>query len=325
MIKNFKELIEAAKKQGVMRLAVAAAQDTDVLKAVAEAKEMGLVEPILVGDQEKIIEIMKKLNITSELYEIINEPDLIQAARKAVELVSTGEAEFLMKGILQTADILRAVLDKEIGLRTENLLSHVMVYEVSSYHKLLFLTDGGMNVAPDLNQKVQILENAVIACKALGMDRVNAACLASAEVVNPKIQATVDAKAIADMKDKWDALGVSVIGPAALDLAISKEACEHKGYYEPGAGDADILLAPYIEVGNALGKSLTYFAGSKSAGVIMGAKAPIVLVSRADSSEAKLLSIALGSLISGQNKPQKPSCGGGCGNGGCGGCGCGGH
>jgi phosphate butyryltransferase len=315
MITNFKELIEAAKKQGVMRLAVAAAQDADVLKAVAEAKELGLVEPILVGDQEKIIEIMKKLNITSELYEIRHEPDLIQAARKAVELVSTGEAEFLMKGILQTADILRAVLDKEIGLRTKNLLSHVMVYEVPSYHKLLFLSDGGMNVAPDLNQKVQILENTITACKALGMERVNAACLASAEIVNPKIQASVDAKAIADMKDKWDALGVSVIGPAALDLAISKEACEHKGYHEVGAGDADILLAPYIEVGNALGKSLTYFAGSKSAGIIMGAKAPIVLVSRADSSEAKLLSIALGSLIACQNKPQAHSCGGGC-------CGC---
>ncbi|MDF2532562.1 MAG: phosphate butyryltransferase [Clostridia bacterium] len=320
MIKNFNELLEAAKKQGVMRLAVAAAQDTDVLKAVAEAKEIGLVEPILVGDQDKIIEIMKKLNITSELYEIIHEPDLVQAARKAVELVSTGEAEFLMKGILQTADILRAVLDKEIGLRTENLLSHVMVYEVPTYHKLLFLSDGGMNVAPDLNQKVQILENAVTACKALGMDTVNAACLAGAEVVNPKIQATVDAKAIADMKDKWDAMGVSVIGPAALDLAISKEACEHKGYHEKGSGDADILLVPYYEVGNALGKSLTYFAGSKSAGIIMGAKAPIVLVSRADSSEAKLLSIALGSLISGQNKPQQTSCGGGC----CG-CNCGGH
>lgn len=320
MIKNFKELLEAAKKQGVMRLAVAAAQDADVLKAVAEAKEMGLVEPILVGDQEKIIEIMQKLNITSELFEIIHEPDLIQAARKAVELVSAGEAEFLMKGILQTSDILKAVLDKEIGLRTENLLSHVMVYEVPSYHKLLFLTDGGMNVAPDLNQKVQILENAVTACKSLGMERINAACLAGAEVVNPKIQATVDAKEIADMKDRWEAMGVSVIGPAALDLAISKEACEHKGYTAEGAGDADILLVPYYEVGNALGKSLTYFAGSKSAGIIMGAKAPIVLVSRADSSEAKLLSIALGSLISGQNKPAQPHCGGGC----CG-CSCGGQ
>ncbi|MDF2841098.1 MAG: phosphate butyryltransferase [Clostridia bacterium] len=315
MITNFNELIEAAKKQGVMRLAVAAAQDADVLKAVADAKELGLVEPILVGDQEKIIEIMKTLNITSELYEIIDEPDLTQAARKAVELVSTGEAEFLMKGVLQTADIMRAVLDKEIGLRTDNLLSHVMVYEVASYHKLLFLTDGGMNVAPDLNQKVQILENAVTACKALGMEKVNAACLAGAEVVNPKIQATVDAKEIADMKDKWEAMGASVIGPVALDLAISKEACEHKGYHADGAGDADILLVPYYEVGNALGKSLTYFAGSKSAGIIMGAKAPIVLVSRADSSEAKLLSIALGSLISCQNKPQAHECGGGC-------CGC---
>ncbi len=320
MITNFKELIEAAKNQGIMRLAVAAAQDADVLKAVHEAKEMGLVEPILVGDQEKIIEIMNELNITSEMYEIIHEPDLIKAARKAVELVSTGEAEFLMKGKLQTADIMRAVLDKEIGLRTENLLSHVMVYEVPSYHKLLFLTDGGMNVAPDLNQKVQILENAIISCQALGMDKVNVACLAGAEVVSPKIQATVDAKAIADMKDKWDAMGVSVIGPAALDLAISKEACEHKGYHEEGAGNADILLVPYYEVGNALGKSLTYFAGSKSAGVIMGAKAPIVLVSRADSSEAKLLSIAFGCLISGQTKSQQTSCCGGCCN-----CNCGEH
>lgn len=308
MITNFKELLETAKKQGVMRLAVAAAQDADVLKAVHEAKEMGLVEPILVGDQEKIIEIMNKLGIISEMYEIIHEADLIQAARKAVELVSTGEAEFLMKGILQTADIMRAVLDKEIGLRTDNLLSHVMVYEVPSYNKLLFLTDGGMNVAPDLNQKVQILENAITSCKALGMDRVNIACLAGAEVVNPKIQATVDAKAIADMKDKWDAMNASVIGPVALDLAISKAACEHKGYNEEGAGNADILLVPYYEVGNALGKSLTYFAGSKSAGVIMGAKAPIVLVSRADSAEAKLLSIALGCLISSKNKPQQASC-----------------
>ncbi|MGB7605093.1 MAG: bifunctional enoyl-CoA hydratase/phosphate acetyltransferase [Lutisporaceae bacterium] len=320
MITSFKEILEAAKNQGVMRLAVAVAQDVDVLKAVNEAKEMGLIEPILVGDQEKIIEIMNKLGITSEMYEIIHETDLIQAARKAVELVSTGEAEFLMKGKLQSADIMRAVLDKEIGLRTENLLSHVMVYEAPSYHKLLFLTDGGMNVAPNLNQKVQILENAITSCKALGMDRINVACLAGAECVDPKIQATVDAKAIADMKDKWDAMGVSVIGPAALDLAISKEACEHKGYHEEGAGNADILLAPYYEVGNALGKSLTYFAGAKSAGIIMGAKAPIVLVSRADSSEAKLLSIALGCLISGQSKSQKTSCGGGCCD-----CNCGGH
>jgi phosphate butyryltransferase len=154
-----------------------------------------------------------------------------------------------------------------------------------------------MNVAPDLAQKVQILENAVKVCKGMKMDKIYASCIAGAETVNPKIPATVDAKAIADMKDKWEAYGVVVEGPVALDLAISSEACAHKGYKGEGGGNADIILVPYYEVGNALGKSLTYFAGAKSAGIIMGAKVPIILVSRADSSETKLLSIALGSII----------------------------
>lgn len=297
MIKNFNELMEAAKSQKKMKIVVAAAQDEDVIKAVSQAKEMGLAEPVLVGDEDKIKEIMDKLEIHSSEYEIINEPDMIQAARRSVELVRNGKGDFLMKGLLQTADIMRAVLDKEIGLRTENLISHVMLYEVPAYKKLIYLTDGGMNVAPDLSQKIQILENAVKVCKAMKMDRIYVSCIAGAETVNPKIQATVDAKAIADMKGKWEAQGVAVQGPVALDLAISSEACAHKGYKGEGGGNADILLVPYYEVGNALGKSLTYFAGAKSAGVIMGAKVPIVLVSRADPSETKLLSIALGSII----------------------------
>jgi phosphate butyryltransferase len=297
MIKNFKELMEAAKSQKTMRIVVAAAQDEDVIKAVSQAKEIGLAEPVLVGDAGKIKEIMEKLNIQNSDYEIIDEPDMIQAARKSVELVRNGKGDFLMKGLLQTADIMRAVLDKEIGLRTDNLISHVMVYEAPTYSKLLYTTDGGMNVAPNLEQKIQILENAIKVCKAMKMDKIYASCLAGAETVNPKISATVDAKAIADMKDKWDAQGVVVQGPVALDLAISSEACAHKGYKGEGGGIADIILVPYYEVGNALGKSLTYFAGAKSAGVIMGAKVPIVLVSRADSSESKLLSIALGSVI----------------------------
>ncbi len=297
MIKNFKEMLEAAKQQRRMKIVVAAAQDDDVIKAVSQAKEMGLAEPVLVGDAGKIKEIMAKLNLNVGDYEIIDEPDLVQAARKSVELVRNGKGDFLMKGLLQTADIMRAVLDKEIGLRTDNLISHVMVYEAPTYEKLLYTTDGGMNVAPDLEQKVQILENAIKVCKAMKMDKIYASCLAGAETVNPKIPATVDAKAIADMKDKWDAMNVVVQGPVALDLAISSEACAHKGYKGEGGGMADILLAPYYEVGNVLGKSLTYFAGAKSAGIIMGAKVPIVLVSRADSSESKLLSIALGSVI----------------------------
>jgi len=297
MIKNFKELLEAAKSQKKMKIVVAAAQDEDVIKAVSQAKEMELAEPVLVGDEGKIKEIMDRLKVQGSGYEIIDEPDMIQAARRSVELVRNGKGDFLMKGLLQTADIMRAVLDKEIGLRTENLISHVMVYEVPTYKKLIYLTDGGMNVAPDLDQKVQILENAIKACKAMKMDKVYASCLAGAETANPKIPATVDAKAIANMKEKWEAQGVVVEGPVALDLAISSEACAHKGYKGEGGGNADILLVPYYEVGNALGKSLTYFANARSAGIIMGAKVPIVLVSRADSSESKLLSIALGSII----------------------------
>ena len=301
MIKNFSELLEKAKSGKKARLVVAAAQDEDVLKAVTNAAEMGLVNPILVGDIEKVEEIGKKLSLDLSGFKKVNVLDEIEAARASVKMIRDGEGDFLMKGILQTADIMRAVLDKEIGLRTENLISHVMVYEVPAYEKLLYLTDGGMNVAPDLAQKVQILENAVIVTKAMGLEKTYASVLAGAEVVNPKIPATVDGKAIADMKEKWDRLGVVVDGPVALDLAISKEACKHKKYVGEGGGQADILLVPYYEVGNALGKSLTYFAGGKSAGIIMGAKVPIVLVSRADSAESKLYSIALGGIISTNN------------------------
>lgn len=297
MIKNFEQLLEAAKSQKKMRLVVAVAQDDDVLKAVHEAKKMGLVDPLLVGDEAQIKSIMAKLGIDSSEYEIVHEADILLAARKSVELISSARGDFLMKGIVQTADIMRAVLDKEIGLRTENLISHVMVYEASTYEKLMYTTDGGMNVAPNLEQKVQILENAIKVCKAMGLDRIYAACLAGAETVNPKIPATVDAKAIADMKDKWDSMNVAVDGPVALDLAISKEACAHKKYNSEVGGNADILLVPYYEVGNAMGKALTYFAHAKSAGIIMGAKCPIVLVSRADTAETKLLSIALGSVV----------------------------
>lgn len=297
MIKDFDELLSAIRSKKTMKLAVASAQDKDVLKAIHKATHMKLIDPILVGDADKIVNILSDLEISKENYKIINEPDVIEAAKKTVSIVRTGEADFLMKGLIQTADIMRAVLDKENGLRTDSLISHVMVYKVDTYPKFLFLTDGGINIAPNLDQKVKILENAITVCKAMGLDKIYASCLAGAEIVNPKIPATIDAKAIVDMKDKWNKLNVIVEGPVALDLAISKLACKHKGYKGEGGGKADILLAPYYEVGNVLGKSLTYFASSKSAGIIMGAKTPIVLVSRADSSETKLLSIALGSII----------------------------
>ncbi len=297
MIKNFEELLSAVKSKKTMKVVVAAAQDNDVIEAVSKAETMGLINPVLVGDANKIIGIFDEMGISYRDFEIVDEPDIIESAKKAVSLVKNGDADFLMKGLIPTADIMRAVLDKEKGLRTDSLISHVMVYKVDTYPKFLFLTDGGINVAPNLEQKVKILENAITVCKAMGLDKIYAACLAGAETVNPKIQATVDAKAIADMKEKWAEFNTVAEGPVALDLAINKVACAHKGYKGEGGGNADILLVPYYEVGNVLGKSMTYLANSESAGIIMGAKVPIVLVSRADSAETKLLSIALGSII----------------------------
>jgi phosphate butyryltransferase len=297
MIKNFDELLELAKNGCKMKLSVAAAEDDEVLIAVESARKLGIVDAILVGDKEKIEKIAKEKLIDLSQYEIVDCKNLVQAARTAVSLVSQGKADFLMKGLIGTADLLRAVLDKEIGLRGSGLLSHVMIYSVPTYHKLLFLTDGGMVTYPDLNQKVQIIQNGVKVAKALGVNPIHVAPLCAVEVINPDMQATIDAAALSKMNQRGQIKDCIVDGPLALDNAISKEAAKHKGIVSPVAGEADILLVPNIESGNLLGKSLTYFAGAKSAGIIMGAKCPIVLVSRADTHESKLYSIALGSLV----------------------------
>lgn len=300
MITDFEKLLEKAKTQKTMKLAVAAAQDEEVLMAVHEAYSMGIAEPILVGDGACIKDIAARLKIDIKEFEIIDVPDLKEAARQAVSLVSSGRAQFVMKGILGTADLLKAVLDKEIGLRGKNLLSHVMVYKVPAYHKLIFLTDGGMNIAPSLEEKKQIIENAVLVCKALGLDQPKVAALTAVEKVNDKMQATVDAAKLKEMSDAGEFGNAIVDGPLSFDLAFSKEAAKHKGVESPVAGETDVLLVPAIEVGNGIGKCMTYFANSESAGVVMGAKAPIVLVSRADTHKAKLYSIALGSVVAGK-------------------------
>lgn len=299
MIKNFDQLLQKAKQQKIMKLAVAAAQDDEVLKAVDAAFDMGLAEPILVGDKNKIEEIAKSLDIDVTKFEVIDKPDFESAARVAVSLVSSGKADFLMKGILGTADLLKAVLDKEIGLRGKNLLSHVMVYEIPAYHKLIYLTDGGMNIAPGLEEKKQIIENAIQVCKAMGLEKPKVAALTAVEKINPKMQATVDAGQLKEMSNRGEFGDAIVDGPLSFDLAVSSEAARHKGVQSPVCGDADVILVPTIEVGNGIGKCMTYFANARSAGIVMGAAAPVVLVSRADTHEAKLYSIALGSVIAG--------------------------
>ncbi|SES62591.1 phosphate butyryltransferase [Anaerobranca gottschalkii] len=297
MITSIQQIIEKAKEVPKQTLVVAAAEDNEVLAAVSEGVNLGIVDAILVGDEEGIKEIAQGEGYDISRCRIINEPDKIKAARKSVEMVSQGEASLVMKGLLGTADILRAVLDKEIGLRTGRVLSHVAVLEIQGYDKLFLLTDGAMNIAPDLSQKAQIVQNAVTVAHALGIDTPKVAPLAAVELVNPDMQATLDAANLSKMADRGQIKGCIIDGPLALDNAVSLEAAKHKGIVSPVAGNADILLVPDIEAGNVLYKSIVYFANAKTAGIIAGAKAPVVLTSRSDTHEAKLYSIALGVLV----------------------------
>ena len=303
MINKLDDMLKKLKGDKRVTLSVAAAHDEEVLLAIKSAVEMEIITPILIGQEHKIRKISKEINFDLSKFKIINKGTIEECAETAVKLVSSGEADFAMKGLLDTSVILKAVLNKEWGLRTDSLLSHVMVYEVPSYDKLLVTTDGGMNIEPDYDQKVKILKNAIEATKPLGLKHIKVACLAAKEKVNSKMQATVDARALQEAGERGEfGKDVTVEGPLAFDLAVSKEAAKVKGFKSKVSGETDIMLMPTIEVGNGIGKALTYFAGAKSAGIIMGAKAPKVLVSRADSHESKLYSIAYGSLIAGYNK-----------------------
>jgi phosphate butyryltransferase len=301
MIKSLDQLLEV--KGTRMKLVVVACQDEDVLGAVAESAQLGISEPILIGSKQETLELAEKLGIDISGFRFIEASDLEEAAEKGVRLVSSGEADFIMKGLVDTSILLKAVLNKEWGLRTESLISHVMVYEVNNYPKLLYLTDGGMNLYPDVEDKAKIIDNAGIVARAMGNKKIKVAALAAKEKVNPKMPATLDAAELEKMS-KEGRFGEDIVveGPMALDLALSKEAVEIKKFPGEVAGEADILLVPNIEMGNGIGKAITYLAGGKSAGIIMGAKVPVVLVSRADDKETKLYSIALGNMIAKYSK-----------------------
>lgn len=289
-------LIEQATQLKDATVAVAAAEDREVLEAVSMAVERGMAKFLLFGDSEKINEILKAVSpelLDSPVVSVLHAGSTKEAAESAVKAVRNNEATALMKGNIATAVILKAVLNKEYGLRTGSALSHVAVFEIPGYDRLTVLTDAGMNIAPDLEQKVQIINNSVGVARGIGIENPKVAPLAAVEVVNPSMQATVDAAVLTQMNRRGQIKGCVVDGPLALDNAVSIEAAEHKGIHSEAAGKADILLVPNIETGNALYKSLIYFARAKVGAVIAGAKAPIVLTSRADSAESKLYSLAL--------------------------------
>ena len=297
ILKSFEDIVEAVKGKAPKRVAVAAAQDDAVLEAVRGAREQKLAEFTLVGDIDKIKAIATKLEVNLDEVVLVHEPDDRVAAYRAVSLVSGGQADVLMKGLINTADLLRAVLDKDVGLRTGRVLSHTAVFELPGFERLLMVTDGGMNIAPTLQQKADIIQNSVLLANVLGINPAKVAVLAAVEVINPDMPPTLEAAALTQMANRGQIRGAIVDGPLALDNAICPEAARHKGIISPVAGVTDILVTPDIEAGNILGKSLVYMAKGKIAGLVLGAAKPVIVTSRADSFEAKVMSIALGALL----------------------------
>jgi phosphate butyryltransferase len=297
MIKTLNDLVVLAKSKKTRRLAVAAAADMPVLMAVKEAMMEGIIIPILIGEEAEIKRMASEINFDLSAIEIINEKDPAIAARIAVQQVREGKAEILMKGLVSSGDYLKAVLDKEKGLRSGDTLSHLAFFESPYYHKLLAVTDAAMNVEPEFNDKVAMLNNAVVAFHKLGIMNPKIAIVGAVETVNYKMKPSSEAALMTMMNRRGQIKGCIVDGPLALDNAVSKEAAEHKGIDSPVAGDVDLILTPDIYSGNVLYKSLNFLGGAAAAAVIMGAKVPIVLTSRSDTDRSKMMSIALAAAM----------------------------
>ena len=296
MLRNFQELFEKAKARGTIRVAVAAAQDLEVIEAIQAGIQAGLIEAILVGEGAIIGPMSEGMGISAHV-RIIHEPDMAAASLLAAGLVREGEAQVLMTGLVNSAIFLRGALDANRGLRTGRLLSHLVALEIPGEKKLAFYTDGGMNIEPGFEEKKLILENALGALAQMGVETPKVAILCANEQVNPKMQATVDAKALVDA---WEAgtFGDCIVeGPIAMDVALSPQAAHHKGIKSRISGDVDLYLMPNIESGNMTTKAILHYTRTKFAGVILGAARPIVMVSRSDTAEAKLNAIAMAALM----------------------------
>ncbi len=293
IFKTLTDLIDMATLRGKKKLVVAVAQDKDVLKAVRSAWDKNLIDPVLIGDKEQMIRITASEGWDVKGIEMIDIADKTFACAEAVRIIRDGKGDILMKGMVSTGQLLKAVLDKEKGLLKGGLLSHIALFETQFYHKILCVTDAALNIAPDLNEKAAIINNAVHTYHRLGIENPLVAALAAVETVNPKMEATLHAALLVQMQKRKQIAGCVLDGPLALDNAISIEAAHHKGITSEVAGNADILMVPDINAGNILYKSLNFLGGAVCAAIVAGASAPIVLTSRADSERSKFLSIAL--------------------------------
>ena len=294
MLRSLEELIVLARGRKAV-VSLAGGEDIEALKALKEAKEMGIIEDAMVfGNEEKS---RKNLEGIGAEFEIVGTKSDVETAEKAVKLVSSGKAQVLMKGLIKTSTLLKAVLNKEWGLRTGGLLSHVILAHSPHVDRVFFITDGGMVIRPTLEQKIEIIKNAVELAHRLGYENPKVALIAAVEVVNPDMPETMDAAIIAKMADRGQIKGATIDGPFGLDNAMSELAAAVKGVKGEVAGKADILVVPDIHSGNFLGKSFVYVGGGSIAGLVVGAKAPIVIVSRADTMKSKLYSLALAMAV----------------------------
>lgn len=297
MSKNFNDLLSNAGSGPLKKIAVAVAQDAAVLEAVSEARSRGIADAILVGDKTQICQTAASIGLDLGGFTIIHEPDVPAAALKAVELVHNQQADILLKGFLSTKLFLKSVLNKDVGLRTGRQMSHVSVFEVDGIDHLLFLTDIAFNTYPTLDEKAQIIRNAVEVAHACGIDCPKVAPLCAVEVVNPKMQPTVDARALTEMYERGEFKGCEIYGPLSMDMAIDPEAARHKKADSPVAGHADILLFPDIDAGNITYKLLVRTPKTRNGCVLVGTSAPVILTSRSDSAETKINSIAFAAVI----------------------------
>jgi phosphate butyryltransferase len=297
MLKKLSELQEMARGHARKKLVLVASHEAHALEAVAHAVKIDIVEAILIGDQTKTEEFANAQGIDLGVFRRVNQPDNDKAAAEAVKMIRQKEADILMKGNIGTSSLLKAVLNKEHGLRTGEMISHLALFELTQYHKILGLSDAAMNIAPDLCGKVSIIRNAVNYFRKLGVERPKIAMLSAVETVNQDMKSSVEASILAKMGERNQIKNCEIDGPLAFDNAISKKSAALKGIRGSVAGDADILVADDIDVANALYKSFMYFAGAQAAAIILGAAAPIVLTSRSDNDETKLNSIALAAAV----------------------------
>jgi phosphate butyryltransferase len=304
-IVDYAQMLEAAAAQGPVSVAIAAAEEYEVLQAASEAQARGIISAVLVGNAQAIAQIAREHHLDLSGMQIIDQPDSLLAADQTMLLVTRRKAKVAIKGQMQTSAFLHAALRREAGLRTHRLISHIGVFEVPEFDRLLFITDGGVVLFPTKEQKIEIVSNGIAVAKALGIEQPRVALLAAADTVITELPVTVEIAEIVAMQDRWLAEGALVDGPFLLDTAVSAQVAAQRGHRGPVAGQAEVLVGPDVESVNIMAKGITYFAGGQMAGLVVGGKAPLVVGSRADPPQTRLVCIAAGALIAASNDSQE--------------------